>query len=365
MMPLRSKTSNRGLSLVEMMISLAIGSVLTIGVVGLFTANSETYNTLQGQTRLQESAGFALETISRDLQRAGYRGCFSSGASTYFTMSSASGIPYESNMRVGIELFNAVGDGSWVPSTASINGSVTSAAFQDSDLLTVRYLDDDEAYLTVPLATSIEPIAVTITDEGLETLQAGDIALLHDCEKATLFKVTALAEAGGTTTLQHAVGVGASDNATLALAETGTFSTDAAVSGIITRTYFVGLGAGTNNDGNRPLSLWRRENDSAAVELVEGVEDFQVQLAIDTDGDNIPNQYANASSSVNFSQVMAVVITLTTNSVDAIGGTTAPTWGCKANEDQALTAQDCYSNSSVDGLLRRTFSRTIQIRNQT
>ena len=38
----------KGLSLVEMMISLAIGAVLTIGVVSLFTANSETYRALQG-----------------------------------------------------------------------------------------------------------------------------------------------------------------------------------------------------------------------------------------------------------------------------------------------------------------------------
>ena len=355
----------RGLSLVEMMISLAIGAVLTIGVVSLFTANSETYNALQGQTRLQENAGFALETLSRDLQKAGYRGCFSSGSSPYFTMTSASGIPYESDLRTGIELFDANGDGSWTPSTASLNAAVTGAAFFDTDLLTVRYLDDDEAYLNVALATSIEDITVSITDEGLETLAVGDIAAIHDCEKATLFRVTGRADAGGVTTLQHAVGASPEDNGTLALAETGTFSTNAAVSGIITRTYFIGPGAGTNNEGNAPLSLWRRENDNNAVELVEGVENFQLQLAIDTDGDSVPNQYVAPSSAVNFSQVMAVVITITTNSVDAIGGTTAPTWGCAANDGELRTAQDCFSGTAIDGLLRRSFTRTIQIRNQT
>ena len=246
-----------------------------------------------------------------------------------------------------------------------MNAAVTGAAFFDTDLLTVRYLDDDEAYLNVALATSIEDITVSITDEGLETLAVGDIAAIHDCEKATLFRVTGRADAGGVTTLQHAVGASPEDNGTLALAETGTFSTNAAVSGIITRTYFIGPGAGTNNEGNAPLSLWRRENDNNAVELVEGVENFQLQLAIDTDGDSVPNQYVAPSSAVNFSQVMAVVITITTNSVDAIGGTTAPTWGCAANDGELRTAQDCFSGTAIDGLLRRSFTRTIQIRNQT
>ena len=159
----------RGLSLVEMMISLAIGAVLTIGVVSLFTANSETYNVLQGQTRLQENAGFALRRLA-GICKGRYRGCFSSGSSPYFTMTSASGIPYESDLRTGIELFDANGDGSWTPSTASLNAAVTGVAFFDTDLLTVRYLDDDEAYLNVALATSIEDITVSITDEGLETL---------------------------------------------------------------------------------------------------------------------------------------------------------------------------------------------------
>ena len=61
---------------------------------------------------------------------------------------------------------------------------------------------------------------------------------------------------------------------------------------------------------------------------------------------------------------MAVVITITTNSVDAIGGTTAPTWGA-ANDGELRTAQDCFSGTAIDGLLRRSFTRTIQIRNQT
>ena len=59
----------QGLSLIEVMISMAIGSVVILGVLSLFTANTETYNALQAQTRLQEAANFGLNVIARDLQR--------------------------------------------------------------------------------------------------------------------------------------------------------------------------------------------------------------------------------------------------------------------------------------------------------
>ncbi len=53
--------SQGGLSLIEVMISMAIGSVVILGVLSLFNANTETYNALQAQTRLQEGAKLWLE----------------------------------------------------------------------------------------------------------------------------------------------------------------------------------------------------------------------------------------------------------------------------------------------------------------
>ena len=69
---MQSKLSH-GFSLVELMISLALGSVVTAGVVQLFVANSETHTLVNGQSRMQESARFALEFIGREVRQAGYR----------------------------------------------------------------------------------------------------------------------------------------------------------------------------------------------------------------------------------------------------------------------------------------------------
>ena len=74
----------KGFSLVELVIALALGSVVTAGVVQLFVANSETHNLLVGQSRMQESARFALDFIGRQVRQAGYRGCFAAGDEPFY-----------------------------------------------------------------------------------------------------------------------------------------------------------------------------------------------------------------------------------------------------------------------------------------
>ena len=169
-----------------------------------------------------------------------------------------SGIPYESDLRTGLQVHDSVGDGTWIPSAAAMDNSLTDNGFFHTDFLTLRFIDDDEAYLTSAMASAVANPVVSIVDQGVEDMEAGDLVAIHDCEKSTVFKVTGTAAVGGSTEIQHAVGADASDNATLALAQPE-IELGAAISGIITRTYFVAPGAGENNQGDTPLSLWQAE----------------------------------------------------------------------------------------------------------
>lgn len=64
----------RGVGLVELMVTLLLGALLTAGIISLFTANRQTFR-LQDNVSLAEEAGsFALDFITRDLRRAGYPG---------------------------------------------------------------------------------------------------------------------------------------------------------------------------------------------------------------------------------------------------------------------------------------------------
>ncbi|MEZ5581871.1 MAG: PilW family protein [Candidatus Competibacteraceae bacterium] len=63
----------RGVGLVEIMLALALGLLLTGGLINIFLANKQSYTFNQGLSRLQENSRFALEALTRDLQKADYR----------------------------------------------------------------------------------------------------------------------------------------------------------------------------------------------------------------------------------------------------------------------------------------------------
>jgi len=61
-----------GLSLVELMVALLLGLVLMTGIIQVFLASRQTYNTNEAMARMQENGRFALEFISRSARLAGY-----------------------------------------------------------------------------------------------------------------------------------------------------------------------------------------------------------------------------------------------------------------------------------------------------
>lgn len=63
----------QGFSIVELMIALALGSLITLAAVQLFSTNQRTFQLQQGLTDIQEQGRFALDYISRDLRLMGLR----------------------------------------------------------------------------------------------------------------------------------------------------------------------------------------------------------------------------------------------------------------------------------------------------
>ena len=120
------------------------------------------------------------------------------------------------------------------------------------------------------------------------------------------------------------------------------YGEEAVVGEVQTTIFFVApSSAGTNNRGDVPLSLWRRVGSTNAAELIEGVEDLQVLYGIDNtpaDGISDANQYVTFPNVPDVDQIVAVRVSVTANSVDAV-------------------------SDAGDGILRRTFTQTILVRN--
>jgi prepilin-type N-terminal cleavage/methylation domain-containing protein len=67
-----------GFSLVEIMVALVIGIMMLLGVSEIFLTGSRSGVTSSDLARVQESGRIALELISKEVRRAGYKGCVNS-----------------------------------------------------------------------------------------------------------------------------------------------------------------------------------------------------------------------------------------------------------------------------------------------
>ncbi len=65
---------SQGFSLIELMIAMALASFLLIGLVQIFGASRQAYQTSVGISRIQEGGRFAFEFLLRDMRMAGHLG---------------------------------------------------------------------------------------------------------------------------------------------------------------------------------------------------------------------------------------------------------------------------------------------------
>jgi type IV pilus assembly protein PilW len=64
--------TQRGLTLIELMVALTIGLIIMWGIIQIFTANKQSYATLEGASRLQENGQFTLSFMTQQIRQAGY-----------------------------------------------------------------------------------------------------------------------------------------------------------------------------------------------------------------------------------------------------------------------------------------------------
>jgi type IV pilus assembly protein PilW len=67
-----ARRAHRGFTLVEMMIALVLGMVITGALLAIFMSSKRTYSTTEAMSRMQESARFGAQFAARELRMAGY-----------------------------------------------------------------------------------------------------------------------------------------------------------------------------------------------------------------------------------------------------------------------------------------------------
>jgi type IV pilus assembly protein PilW len=241
----------KGLSLVELMISLTLG-LATIAAVGwVYLGTMQTYRTHDAISRIQEGARHSFELISKDLRMSGVAGC----PYTTFTNDLTTPTDWYKNL-FGQPL-----------SSIEQDGSDTDEVNEFSDALSILRADVSREIIVTSHA------GTTFTVPAGHGVQDGDLMVATDCNHAAVFQANGTAE----TSIGH---VGGGLNATGSLG--AAYTPNSRLYRMKSVTYFV-----RPNDAGVP-SLYRMVPIGTAgtetpEELVEGVEDLQVTYGVDTD----------------------------------------------------------------------------------
>lgn len=323
MIHLRMANRQTGITLVEILIALTIGTFLIGGILQTFISSKQIYRVQEGLSRLQENARFAMEFISHDMRMADYFGCFTTGVGGIVNNLNFAGNPAAFNYSLG----------AITGTQGLVNGG--NSALDASDSITIRGASGSGILLTTASVFATDPL--TATAHGLN---ANDLIFVTDCNNADIFQASAVTA----NTISHNT-PGTPGNTTAILSDT--YSTDAQLYQVSTIKYDIQNGAGGRS------ALFRQIDGAAATELVEGIENIQILYGENTDTDSSPNYYVPADNVVNMANVVSIQISLLVSSSDD-NLTTQPL---------AFTYNGA-TTTPADRRIRRVFTSTIALRNR-
>lgn len=366
-----SRHTQTGVSLVEVMVAMVIGLVLTAGVIQLFIGSKQTYRFQDAVSRVQENARFAIDALNFDIRMAGNLGCTSFVQNFNNTLN---GPPPAFNPGAGIQGWEANGTapgnnfalpaanaavvdasgGGWITSGGAVLDAGTMSV-PGSDVVRIWRGDNNPG-----LINNISPGANTVVNTTPDTdIQDGDILLLSDCQNADWVQACNTQSIGGGTSINAVLSAGCTPGNIVS----APVLTQAGGQIVKLRSFIYYVGKRDDN-ANNPPGLFRRPLGvtggnaaaaGAAEEVVEGVESMQVLYGIDTNDDRIVDRYVTANNVGDWGRALSVQIALlmrATERGDDISGAATYT----------LAGTD--ANAANDGRLRQVFNTTVTLRNR-
>jgi len=335
----------RGVTLVELMVALALGLLITVAMLKVYVDASGLYRFNEGLARVQENGRFALEFIRRDTRVAGFWGCDSDVTPNNL-------IDEDSSAYINVLAGHIKG----------LEGEEAT----DPDSITLRSAYGTGFLVTGDMASTTSNIAVDPTDIEKIDFESDDPKplLISDCGSADLFQLTGTPDS----TLAHELGdvTNTSDELNKA------YLSGSRVYQVREITYCVADGTGTDKSGKPIPSLRRADGKGSADacetgdELLEGIENMQILYGEDTDadseganGDGTANRYvAIDEENLDPDRIVSVRLSVLARSLNnylttAPSPYTFPPWITPSTP-----------TTPTDRHLRKVFTTTITLRNK-
>lgn len=318
-------SSQRGFSLIELMIAMLLGLILLGAVVTLFSQTRSSFNQNEQMARLQEDGRFALETISRDLSMAGFLADLL--APSAIELEASAGLstdcgPVSSVNWLLSQRDTATGNHTGLVHTDNASGSSAAAAHACIAASEVRAGSD---------VVSIKRLRGGPTAAG--SLTAG----LH------------YLRTNGTVGLIFRAPMPASPSV-LVPAPFEDWQYTPAI--YFVRNYSLAAGDGIPTLCRKIIDPSTGNLDSDC--LAEGVEDLQIQYGLDLNGNGSVDRYSNSPAANQFASIISVRVSLLMRSLNQVPG---------YSNDKTYQLANGATYTPSDNYYRRAFTTTVAVRN--
>lgn len=329
----------RGVTLVELMVSVALGMLLMAGAIGIFVSSKQVYRTEDALSRNQENGRFAMDFLVRKTRQAGFTGC---GNLEDIEVNVIADDPPADGFSLSSTLVGYDGDGKNGAGGTWSYSSETITRVAGTDILTIGSGGDCAADLTGNMDVITAQLQILGGSDC--KFEAGDALLITDCQTADLFRASGVSEATGKINIAHAQDSNSANFLSKAYQE------GASVLAFNHTTFFIGIA----DDALNP-SLYRLKLGSTAQSLVENIQDMQLEYGVDSANDGLVDSYLSASAVTDWTRVLGVRINLLVRSDDNI---------TLESRTVAFNGGDVNAGEDADRRLRTIFNTTVAVRNR-
>lgn len=301
----KKMNKQKGVSLVEVLVSIAVGLFILAGVVQLYATTTQNASMVNGSSIIQENARLLFSRIELDVSKAGYAGCMNFNTDSQRIQSilnQATDPPFDASRFV----------------TGDNDVSVNDKTF---DKFIVRYAGSTGRAKVK--STSSDRFTVATSESG--KFAQGDVVVVGDCSSFGVFRVSN--SPGDTGVIQFQSGTYNSGNFQVDFPDEDDMvpSVTYLYSGTGAYQYFVATSTAgaalseTCNSGTpQYCALFRKSSSkSSADELIEGVDAFEVEYGWrNTSTGNLYFASANAVPTANWPAVDRIKVTATLSSLN-------------------------------------------------
>lgn len=284
----------RGSSVIELLVAAAVTGMLLTGVIAIFMSWRSSSEITDRLATSHETGHRAIEVLAASIRSAEFRGC----ART--TPDSASPPSHESDPR-------------WDFTGAALRGYANGTRHEmlryaqnvapEGELLFVRGVRNgaEAMHLARAMRTPSDELEI---ESSKRQLHAGDVGMIHSCRARAYFVAS---EVEGNVIRYQTAGNSLGH----------AFDTDAEILPMSATLFYLG-----RTGADKPLSLWRRVNDSTPEEIARGIVAMRLEYGADDDGDGIVDYYVEATSVGDWNDILSVSIELQVDPADpSIRGT--------------------------------------------